>query len=335
MAARRVNRRRGDFARLPPALRRRTLRAPRPTETDVDRNDVDWRGVIPALVTPFGADGAIDEPALRRNIELMLAAGCHGVLIGGCTAEFWALTMEERVRVVRIAADTLQGRGTLIAGTGAIRTEDAIALTQAAKDAGADGALILPPYFVQPSQDDIVAHFQAISDAVPIPIMLYNIPQCTTNAITPELALRLADVPNVVAVKESSGNWGHFQRTLLAVGDRLRVFCGPSSAFGVAATVMGAVGHIDCFPNVVAAPMVRMWQDAEAGRMEAARATQEMCVKLTELFVAEGRNLYCATKAAMNMLGLPGGVPRLPLRPLPPESEASLRRGMAALGLKV
>lgn len=301
----------------------------------MNRNDVDWRGVIPALVTPFTRDGAIDEPALRRNIELTLEAGCHGVLIGGCTAEFWALTMQERVDVVRIAADTLKGRGTLIAGTGAIRTEDAIALTEAAKDAGADGALVLPPYFVQPSQDDIVAHFQAISDAVAIPIMLYNIPQCTTNPITPDLASRLADVPNVVAIKESSGNWGNFQRTLLAVQDRLRVFCGPSSVFGVPATAMGAVGHIDCFPNVTAAPMVRMWQDAEAGRIEAARATQELCVKLTDLFVSEGRNLYCATKAAMNMLGLPGGYPRLPLRPLPPDSEASLRRGMAALGFKV
>lgn len=301
----------------------------------MNRNDVDWRGVIPALVTPFAADGAIDEAATRRNIELMLDAGCHGVLIGGCTAEFWALTMQERVDVVRIAADALKGRGTLIAGTGAIRTEDAIALTQAAKDAGADGALVLPPYFVQPSHDDIVAHFQAISDAVAIPLMLYNIPQCTTNAITPELASRLADVPNVVAIKESSGNWGNFQRTLLAVQERLRVFCGPSSAFGVPATAMGAVGHIDCFPNVCAAPMVRMWQEAEAGRMEAARTTQEFCVKLTDLFVSEGRNLYCATKSAMNMLGLPGGYPRLPLRPLPAASEASLRRGMAALGFKV
>jgi 4-hydroxy-tetrahydrodipicolinate synthase len=286
-------------------------------------------------VTPFAADGAIDEPALRRNIDLMLAAGCHGVLIGGCTAEFWALTTEERVHVIRIAADALKRRGTLIAGTGAIRTEDAIALTLAAKEAGADGALVLPPYFVQPSQDDIVAHFQAISDAVPLPIMLYNIPQCTTNALTPELASRLADVANVVAIKESSGNWGNFQRTLLAVGDRLRVFCGPSSAFGVAATAMGAVGHIDCFPNVHAAPMVRMWQDAEAGRMDAARAAQETCVRLTDLFVSEGRNLYCTTKSAMNMLGLPGGFPRLPLRPLPADSEASLRRGMAALGFAV
>ncbi|MCS6932969.1 MAG: dihydrodipicolinate synthase family protein [Acetobacteraceae bacterium] len=301
----------------------------------MDRNDVDWHGVIPALVTPFTAEGAIDVAALRRNIELMLEAGCHGVLIGGCTAEFWALSPQERVDIIRIAADTLRGRGTLIAGTGAIRTEEAIALTAAAKEAGADGALVLPPYFVQPSEDDIVAHFRAISDAVAIPIMLYNIPHCAANAITPALAARLAEVPNVVAIKESSGNWGNFQRTLLALQDRLRVFCGPSSVFGVAATVMGAVGHIDCFPNVYAAPMVRMWQDAEAGRMEAARATQELCVKLTDLFVAEGRNLYCATKAAMNMLGLPGGHPRLPLRPLPPESEASLRRGMAALGFPV
>ncbi len=301
----------------------------------MDGNSVGWRGVIPALVTPFKADGAIDAPAFRRNIELLMGAGGHGVLVGGCTGEFWALSTEERATCIRLAVETVGKKGTVLAGTGAITTADAIALTKMAEELGADGALLLPPYFVQPSADDIVAHFRAVSDATRIPIVLYNIPQVSANALTPALVDRLADVPNVVAIKESSGDWHNFYRTLLVAEGRLRVFCGPSSVFGVPGTLAGAVGHIDCFPNVWARPMVEMWQAAEARDMAKANPLQAKGRALTDLFVANGRNLYCATKAAMNMLGLPGGYPRLPLRPLGAAQQAELRVGLARLGFAV
>jgi 4-hydroxy-tetrahydrodipicolinate synthase len=301
----------------------------------MDRNSVDWRGVIPALVTPFRRDGAIDVAAFRRNIELLLGAGCRGVLVGGCTGEFWALSLDERVACMRLAVETVGKNGFVLAGTGAIVTADAIALTQKAEEIGAAGALVLPPYFVQPSADDIVAHFRAVSDASRIPLVLYNIPQVAANALTPALVDRLADVPNVVAIKESSGDWHNFHRTLLVAEGRLRVFCGPSSVFGVPATLAGAVGHIDCFPNVWARPMVEMWQAAEARDTARANPLQAKGRALTDLFVAGGRNLYCSTKAAMNMLGLPGLYPRLPLRPLDAAQEADLRAGMARLGFPV
>lgn len=301
----------------------------------MDRNSVAWRGVIPALVTPFKADGAIDEGAFRANIERMLAAGCHGILVGGCTGEFWALTTDERKHLVTLAVDAVKRRGTVLAGTGAITTAEAIDLTRHAERAGADGALILPPYFVQPSADDIVEHYRAISAASGIPICLYNIPSVAANALLPALVERLAEVPNVVAIKESSGDWHNFYRTLIAVEDRLRVFCGPSSVFGVAATALGAVGHIDCFPNFWTEPMVEMWRAAEAGEMAQARALQAKGRALTDLCIANGRNLYCSTKAAMNALGLPGGFPRLPLRPLDPAQDADLRRGLVRLGFAV
>lgn len=300
----------------------------------MDRNSVNWRGVIPALVTPFDADGAIDEDAFRRNIALMIGHGVDGVLVGGCTAEFWALAPAERTRLVRVAADEAKGRITILAGTGAIRPEDTIALTREAEDAGADGALVLPPYFVRPSEDDIVAYFRMVSDATGLPIALYNIPANAVNAITPAIARRLADIDKVVAIKESQGDWNNFQRTLLAVGDRLRVFCGPSSLYGVAATQMGAAGHIDCFPNIWCRPMVEMWQAAEAGESTRAAGLQETAFRLTELCTGWGMNLYVATKAAMNALGLPGGQPRLPLRPLSKELAAKLREGLARLGLE-
>jgi 4-hydroxy-tetrahydrodipicolinate synthase len=298
----------------------------------VDRNSVDWHGTIPALVTPFGPDGSIDEAGFRRIIEMQIADGVHGVMIGGCTGEFWALSMAERGRIVDLCVETVRGRVTVIAGTGAISTADTIALTAHAKTAGADGALILPPYFVRPDDDDIVAHYRAVSDAVAMPLMLYNIPSSAVNALTPALCDRLADIENVVAIKESSGDFNNFHRTLVTVQDRLRVFCGPSSVFGVPASLMGAVGHIDCFPNVWCRPMVEMYHAVTEGRLDRARELQRQGMALTDLFVANGRNLYCATKAAMTMLGLPGGVPRLPLRPLSAAQEADLRAGLVRLG---
>ncbi len=298
----------------------------------MDKNSVNWRGVIPALVTPFDKDGAIDEGAFRRNIAGMIEQGCHGVLVGGCTGEFWAMTADERTRLVRVAADEAKGRLTIFAGTGAIRPDETIALTRAAEKAGAHGALVLPPYFVKPAEEDLVAYFKLVSDNTGLPMILYNIPANAVNAVTPALAHKLADIDKVVAIKESQGDWNNFQRTLLAVSDRLRVFCGPSSVYGVAATQMGAVGHIDCFPNIMGKPMVEMWHAAEASDTKRAAAIQERAFRLTELCTSWGMNLYVSTKAAMNMLGLPGGHPRLPLRPLAPELAVKLRDGLTRLG---
>jgi 4-hydroxy-tetrahydrodipicolinate synthase len=299
----------------------------------MDRKSVDLGGVIPALVTPFDAEGRIDEGAFRRNIDLMIGHGVDGVLVGGCTAEFWALSADERTRLVRVAVDEARGRIKVIAGTGCITPADTIALTRAAEAAKADCALVLPPYFVKPCEDDIVAYFRMVSDAVGIPMMLYNIPANSVNAITPALALRLAEIDRVVAIKESAGDWMNFHRTLLAVRDRLLVFCGPSSVYGVSGVTAGCDGHIDCFPNIWGRPMVEMWRAARNGDMTRAAKLQETAIALTELCTSWGMNLYVSTKAAMNLLGLPGGYPRLPLRPLAPELTEKVRAGLVRLGL--
>lgn len=299
----------------------------------MDKNSVNWRGVIPALVTPFDKDGAVDEGAFRRNIAGMIELGVHGVLVNGCTGEFWALSADERVRLIKAAKAETKGRIMILAGTSAITPDETIAHTRAAEKAGADGALVLPPYFVKPIADDIVAYFQMVSDRTGLPICLYNIPANAVNAITPELAKRLADIDKVVAIKESQGDWVNHHRTILAVGDRLRVFCGPSSVYGVAATQQGAVGHIDCFPNIYCKPMVEMWTAAEAGESRRAAAIQQKTFQLTQLCLNWDMNLYVSTKAAMNILGLPGGYPRLPLRPLAADLTARLKDELVKFGL--
>jgi dihydrodipicolinate synthase/N-acetylneuraminate lyase len=136
-----------------------------------------------------------------------------------------------------------------------------------------------------------------------------------------------------VAVKESSGDWNNFQETAIAVRDRLRVFCGPSSVFGVPAMGVGADGLIDCFPNMWLPGGIELYYAAQAGRTEEARLLQELGTRLTALFTSEGRTLYPSTKAAMNLLGLGGGRVRPPLRPLRGAEHEGLRRGLVELGL--
>jgi dihydrodipicolinate synthase/N-acetylneuraminate lyase len=299
----------------------------------MDRSSVNWQGPMPAIVTPFDERGAIDERLLQENIDLLMDRGATGIVIGGCTGEFWAMTLDERKRLMKLGVKAMRGRGTVIAGTGAIGVADAIALTRAAHDAGCDGGLVLPPYFVKLSDDEIFAHYEAISRAVDGPVMLYNIPGNAVNALTPALVARLADLDKVVAVKESSGDWNNYYATAIAVQDRLRVFCGPSSVFGVSAVLAGADGTVDCFPNMWAPGGLDLFHAARAGRMDEANQLQELGVKLTTLFTTGGRTLYPATKAAMELLGLPGGKLRPPLRPLGAEALAGLKQGLIELGL--
>lgn len=298
----------------------------------MNRHSIDWAGPMPAITTPFRADLSIDEEGFVANIDRLFAAGATGMVAAGCTGEFWALKLPERARLAKLTADACKGKGPAIVGTGSIREGEVIEQIHAAKEAGADGVLVLPPYFAHLTDAEIVAHFEAIDAASVLPIVLYNIPGNAGNAITPELADRLADLDRVVAIKESSGNWTNFHDTLMRVKDRIRVYCGPSSVFGVAATLAGADGLIDCFPNVWDKGCLDLWHTTRAGRMDDAWALQRTGLAMTELFTTGGRSLYPATKAAMNFLDLPGGgIPRPPLRELTGAPLAGLKAGMEAL----
>ena len=286
---------------------------------------------MPAVTTPFRADLSIDEEGFAASLARLFDAGATGMVVAGCTGEFWALSLAERARLAEIAVAACRGRGPAIIGTGSVREGEVIEQIHAAREAGADGALVMPPYFVHLSEAEMMAHFEAVDAASPLPIVLYNIPGNAGNAITPALADRLADLDRVVAIKESSGDWTNFMGTLSRVRGRIRVFCGPSSVFGVPATLAGADGLIDCFPNVWAG-CLDLWAAAREGRVEEAWALQRTGLALTELFTTGGRTLYPATKAAMDALGLPGGgTPRPPLRPLAGEPLRGLRAGLGAL----
>lgn len=300
----------------------------------MDRNSVDWSGPMPAVTTPFDTTGRIDGAGFRANIARLIDAGATGIVACGCTGEFWSLSLDERKALYAEAVAGAAGRGTVIVGTGCVGASDTIALAHAAKAAGAQGILVLPPYFVKLTDDEIFEHFAAVSAGSPLPIVAYNIPGNAVNAISPALAVRLADLDKVVAIKESSGDWNNFYDTLLAVKDRLRVFCGPSSVFGVPAIHAGADGTVDCFPNVWRGTLDLWYAARDPARHAEAEKLQATARRLTDLFVSGGRTLYPATKAAMDMLGFPGGGrPRPPLQPLRGEPLAGLKRGLVELGI--
>ena len=153
----------------------------------MDRTSVNWSGPMPALTTPFDDAGRIDERAYADNLDRLLAAGATGFVAGGCTGEFWALSHDERKRLAEVTVKAVAGRGTVIVGTGCVTVDETVALTRFAESVGCDGALILPPYFVKLTDDEIFAHYSDVSDRVGLPILLYNIPGNAVNALSPAL----------------------------------------------------------------------------------------------------------------------------------------------------
>jgi 4-hydroxy-tetrahydrodipicolinate synthase len=297
----------------------------------MNRENIDWHGPMVAVITPFDSNGNIEENEFQNNVQRMFDNRATGIIVGGCTGEFWALSYEERCRLFQLGVNAAQGRGTVIVGSGAVTVDETIELTLEAERAGADGALILPPYFVRLTEDQIFHHFEKICASTQIPIMLYNIPGNAVNKITPTLAARLTTLNQVVAIKESSGDWNNFYATLIAVKNDIRVFCGPASLFGAPAISSGADGTIDCFPNVWAPGGMDLYYSVIEGRIQESQILKIIGQKLTDLFTSGGRTLYPATKAAMDLMSFYGGPPRSPLMPLNETALKGLENGLKDL----
>jgi dihydrodipicolinate synthase/N-acetylneuraminate lyase len=299
----------------------------------VDKGDVDWHGPMPSVITPYDTEGRIDEDAFVENIDLCIGYGMTGLLVGGNSGDFWSLSMDERRRLMALGVEGARGRVPVIACTGAFLAPAVIELTHAAAEAGCAGVMVLPPFFYRPNADDIFAHYKAVSDAAALPVMLYNFPANSVPVMAFDLIERLADLEHIVAIKETSGNYSTFYKILTLVGERIHVFCGQMVRFGVPALIMGASGFIDTNPNLWGVGSVDLYQAAMSGDLVRARALQRKALALHELVAGGGKNTYNWVKTGMTLVGLPGGVARLPQRPLGEEDIAELRRGLAHLGI--
>lgn len=289
-----------------------------------------FQGVYTALVTPFRSD-EIDERALQELVELQISAGVQGLVPCGSTGESATLSHAEHRRVVEIVVKQTRGRVPVIAGTGSNSTTEAIALTLHAKAAGADGALLISPYYNKPMQHGIVAHYAAIAEKTKLPLIVYNIPGRTASNILPETLQKLAAIEHVVAVKEASGNLDQMAHVLALCPKSFAVLSGDDS-LTLPLLALGGSGVISTSSNLVPSEMVEMWRAFERGDIARAR---EIHFQLLPVFDV----LFCETnpipiKAALELRGVITNEIRLPLTPLTASNRERLQDVLAKAGLR-
>ncbi len=288
-----------------------------------------FKGAIVAIVTPF-KNGQVDEEALGDLIEFQIANGIDGIAPCGTTGESTTLSHAEHERVIALTVEAVRKRVPVIAGTGSNSTEEALRLTRHAKAVGADGALMVCPYYNRPTQEGLYRHFQTIAEAVSIPVIIYNIPGRTGVNMSPETMARLARIGNIVGVKEASGSIKQMSDVLALCGKEFTVLSG-DDLFTLPLMAMGGHGVISVIANVAPADLAALVDAAAAGDfVEARRLHHKMAPLIDALFVETNP---IPVKAALAMMGRIQPEYRLPLCPLAEANEAKLRRVMAQYGL--
>jgi len=295
-------------------------------------NKIDWlRGCATALVTPFTSDGEIDDDALTRLIEYQLAGGVKLLVPCGTTGESATMTDEEDQRVIKRTVELARGRAHVIAGTGSNSTAAAIENSRIAEALGADALLIVAPYYNKPTQQGLYAHFRAVSEAVTIPIVIYNVPGRTSCNISAETTLRLArDCDNIAAIKEASGNLSQIMEILRDRPEGFRVLSG-DDAITFAMIALGADGLISVAANEAPELMARMVHLALNEKWDEARELHYRLLPLMELNFIESSP--GPVKAGLAMMNLIGENYRLPLVPIQEKSRALMRVALLELGL--
>jgi 4-hydroxy-tetrahydrodipicolinate synthase len=298
---------------------------------------VDWlRGCATALVTPFGADGAVDEARMRALVERQIAAGVRVLVPCGTTGESATLSADEQRRVIALTATVARGRpgARVLAGAGGNATAAVVERAQAARAAGADGVLVVAPYYNKPTQAGLIAHFRAVAAAVPgLALVLYNVPGRTGSNIDAATVLALArDVENVVAVKEASGNLSQIMAIVRERPAGFAVLSG-DDALTLPLMALGAEGIISVASNEVPGPMSQLADLALGGAWAEARALHNRLLPLMEANFLESNP--GPVKAAMALMGLIEERFRLPLVPVQEKTRARLRDILQELGVPV
>lgn len=271
------------------------------------------KGSMVALATPF-KDDEVDVRALQRLVEFHIREGTSAVVPCGTTGESATLSHEEHEQVIEVIIQTARGRIPVIAGTGSNNTEEALRLTRAAQQAGANAALLISPYYNKPTQEGLYRHFRTIAEAVSIPLILYNIASRTGVNIEPETFARLSKIPNIVGVKESSGSLEQMSRIKLATGKTFALISG-DDALTLPVLAIGGVGVISVVANIVPGKVARMCKAFVRGRMGEARRLHEELLPITRAMFLETNPI--PVKTAMGLMKLIDDARlRLPMCPM-------------------
>jgi 4-hydroxy-tetrahydrodipicolinate synthase len=287
------------------------------------------KGSIVAIVTPMHADGSLDFPGLNKLIDWHIAEGTDGIVIAGTTGESATVSVEEHCALIAATVKHAGGRVPIIAGAGGNSTAEAIKLTQYAKDAGADATLQVVPYYNRPTQEGMYQHFKAIAEAVDLPVILYNVPGRTVADMSNETILRLAEIPNIIGVKDATGNIGRGYDLLRLAPKSFAVYSGDDPT-AMALMLAGGAGNISVTANVTPRAMHEMCVAAIAGDIaKAVELNNKMFPLHQKLFIEPNPVPVKWALAEMGMM--PAGL-RLPLVPLASECHAAVRAALREAG---
>jgi 4-hydroxy-tetrahydrodipicolinate synthase len=288
-----------------------------------------FHGALTAIVTPF-RDGRLDTAALRKLVEFQVRNGISGLVPCGTTGESATLSFEEHEKVIRVVMEAARGRVPVIAGTGSNNTKEAVVLTRYARKAGAAAALVITPYYNKPTQKGLVAHFRAIAEEVDIPIILYNVPGRTGVNMTAETVVRLAEVENVVGVKEASGNLSQVCEILKGAPKDFCVLSGDDALY-FPMLALGARGVISVVSNVAPKEMAELYDAFAAGQTDRAREIHFRLWPLMQVLFVETNPI--PVKTAVAMMGMIREEFRLPLCGMSDVNRKALAKVLS--GLKI
>ncbi|MFD9392806.1 4-hydroxy-tetrahydrodipicolinate synthase [Streptomyces sp. NPDC060000] len=265
-----------------------------------------------AMITPFTDTGALDLDGARRLADRLVSAGCDGLVLSGTTGESPTTSDAEKAELVAAVREAVGDRASVVAGVGTFDTRHTVGLARAAEKAGADGVLVVSPYYSRPPQDALEAHFREVADASGLPVMLYDIPGRTGTRIEPDTMLRLAEHPRIVAVKDCSYDFLGAQKVL---GRSELAYYAGCEEHNLALYAVGGAGYVSTVANVVPAQLRAVLDAFEAGDTAEAAARQQQLMDLVELMMASGLPGTVTAKGLLGDLGLPAGPVRAPLRP--------------------
>lgn len=288
------------------------------------------KGSLVAIVTPMHDDGSLDLDRLRTLVDFHLAEGTDGIVVVGTTGESPTVNFDEHCLLIRTVVDQVAGRIPVIAGTGANSTSEAIELTTCAKSAGADYCLLVTPYYNKPTQEGLYLHFKAIAEAVDIPQILYNVPGRTACDLLNDTVLRLAQVPNIVGIKDATGNIERGSDLLLRAPRDFAIYSGDDSS-GLALMLLGAHGVISVTSNVAPRLMHEMCEAAFSSDLAAACAINNKLLGLHQKLFVEANPI--PVKWVVAQMGLIGEGIRLPLTPLSASCYDILKQAMCQAGV--
>jgi 4-hydroxy-tetrahydrodipicolinate synthase len=291
-----------------------------------------FSGSFTVMVTPFSEDGSkVDYSTLRRFVDWQIANGVPGLIPLGSTGEFLSVADEERREIVTTIIQQVDGRVPVLVGTADEWTDKSVRYSREAEELGASGVMVVPPYYASPTEDELYAHYQRISDAISIPIMVYNNPNTANVDLTPELLARLSQIENVDYVKESSGDISRIREIDRLSEGRMTVFAG-YHAFD--SFLLGAKGYVSVCGNIVPKLSSDLYK-LVIGESDVASGRELYHRLLPLLDVISGDLYVSATKAALELVGMPVGIPRMPRLPVPESHRIKIEEVLRELGVLV